>query len=215
MAHIYIIRNSVNDKCYIGQTKNSIEHRFKSHKSQVNCKNQCTALYAAIRKYGADCFFIESLASDSFSRDELNVLEVYFIDKYKTLSPGGYNLQTGGGSFNLSQEVRDKISSSLKGRSMTWADKISLSVKKLWEDSEYRERQVKQRREKRGSYREGIVRMKLRKQINIDDFKKDYSLYMNLQEMSKKYGISVHTIYKVIKREGIKKRGYKCNQKTD
>lgn len=55
--------------------------------------------------------------------------------------------------------------------------------------------------------------MKLRKEINIDDFKKDYSSYINLQEMSKKYGISVHTIYRVIKREGIKKRGYKCNQK--
>lgn len=209
MSHIYIIRNTVNEKCYIGQTKNSIEDRFKRHIGQINCKNQCSALYAAIRKYGADCFFIERLASGSFSKDDLNMLEIYFIDKYKTLSPGGYNLQTGGGSFNLSQEVRDKISNSLQGRSITWADKISLGVKKLWEDNEYRERQAEQRSKKRGSYRRGIVRIKLRKEINIDDFKKDYSSYMNLQEMSKKYGISVSTIYKVIKREGIKKRGCK------
>lgn len=215
MSHIYIIRNTVNDKCYIGQTKNSIEHRFKQHISQINCKNQCSALYAAIRKYGADCFFTESLASGTFSKYDLNMLEIYFIDKYKTLSPDGYNLQTGGGSFSLNQEVRDKISNSLKGRSITWADKISLSVKELWEDNEYREKQVEQRNKKRGSYRRGIVRVKLRKEIDIDDFKKDYSSYMNLKEMSKKYGISVHTIYKVIKREGIKKRGYKCNQKKD
>lgn len=215
MSHIYIIKNTVNDKCYIGQTKNSIEYRFKKHISQINCKNQCSALYAAIRKYGVDCFFIESLISGSFSKDELNILEIDFIDKYETLSPNGYNLQTGGGSFSLSQEVRDKISNSLRGRSITWADKVSLSVKKLWEDSEYRAKQVKQRSMKRGSYRRGIVKMKLRKEINIDDFKKDYSSYMNLQEISKKYGISVHTIYKVIKREGIKKRGYKCNQKMD
>lgn len=215
MSHIYIIRNTVNDKCYIGQTKNSIEHRFKQHIGQINCKTQCSALYAAIRKYGADCFFTESLASGTFSKDDLNMLEIYFIDKYKTLSPDGYNLQTGGGSFSLNQEVRDKISNSLKGRSITWADKISLSVKELWEDNEYRERQVEQRNKKRGSYRRGIVRVKLRKEIDIDDFKNDYSSYMNLQEMSKKYGISMHTIYKVIKREGIKKRGYKCNQKKD
>lgn len=215
MSHIYIIRNTVNDKCYIGQTKNSIEHRFKQHISQINCKNQCSALYAAIRKYGTDCFFTENLASGTFSKYDLNMLEIYFIDKYKTLSPDGYNLQTGGGSFSLNQEVRDKISNSLKGRSITWADKISLSVKELWEDNEYRERQAEQRNKKRGSYRRGIVRVKLRKEIDIDDFKKDYSSYMNLQEMSKKYGISVHTIYKVIKREGIEKRGYKCNQKKD
>lgn len=215
MSHIYIIRNTVNDKCYIGQTKNSIEHRFKRHISQINCKNQCSALYAAIRKYGVDCFFIESLTSGSFSKDDLNMLEIYYINEYKTLSPGGYNLQTGGGSFNLSQEVKDKISNSLKGRNITWSDKISLGVKKLWEDNEYRERQVEQRNKKRGSYRRGIVRVKLRKEINMDDFKKDYSSYMNLQEMSKKYGISVYTIYRVIKREGIKKRGYKCNQKKD
>lgn len=94
--------------------------------------------------------FTESLISCSFSKDELNMLEIYFIDKYKRLSPDGYNLQTGGGSFNLGQEVKDKISNSLKGRSITWSDKISSSVKKLWEDNEYRERQVEQRSNKRG-----------------------------------------------------------------
>ena len=42
----------------------------------------------------------------------------------------------------------------------------------------------------------------------------DYN-YMNLEEMSNKHSISLNTMYRIIKRENIQKRGYKCNQKKD
>lgn len=92
-------------------------------------------------------------------------------------------------------------------------NKISDSVKELWNNKEYRELQTKQRFEKRGKYRNGIIKEKLRVKIDIHEFKNDYFNYMHLDEISKKYKISINTIYQIIKRENIKKRGYKCNQK--
>ena len=81
MAHIYIIRNSINGKVYIGQTINSLKYRFSKHKGQVNCKNQCSALYSAFRKYGVNNFWIEDLENGEYSKEKLNELEIFYIKK--------------------------------------------------------------------------------------------------------------------------------------
>jgi hypothetical protein len=44
------------------------------------------------------------------SRDEMNKLEAQFIEKFKTVSPDGYNLTTGGDRREISQETRKKLS---------------------------------------------------------------------------------------------------------
>lgn len=212
MAHIYIIKNKCNNKCYIGQTINSIKYRLKKHKAQINCKSQCSALYSAFRKYGVENFYIESLLSGDFNKEKLNSLEIEYIKRLNTLSPNGYNLQGGGGCSSASEETKAKMRKIMTGRKVTWGNKVSLGVKKLWENKEYRERQTKQRHEKRGKYRKGIVRLKKRKLINIEEFKIDYLNYMTSINLSKKYKISVNTIYRIIKREKISKRGYKCNK---
>lgn len=211
MANIYIIRNSVNKKCYIGQTIHSIEHRLKKHKEKS--KRFKSALYSAFDKYGFDKFYTESLKEGGFTREELNKLEIDYIKKYKTLSPNGYNLQGGGGSSSISEETKAKMSKIMRGRKVTWGKKVSIGLKRLWENEEYRKRQTKQRYEKRGKYRKGIIRLKLRKQVNIKEFKTDYLNYMTSTNLSKKHEISVPTVYRIIKRENINKRGYKCNKK--
>ena len=50
MGYIYIIKNNVNSKVYIGQTKKSIEERWKEHIYSSTYRNQI--LYMAMRKYG-------------------------------------------------------------------------------------------------------------------------------------------------------------------
>ena len=57
---IYIIRNDVNDKVYIGQTKRSIEKRFQEHTTLTEAKRSLV-LARAIQKYGADKFHVELL----------------------------------------------------------------------------------------------------------------------------------------------------------
>jgi group I intron endonuclease len=212
MAAIYKITNTVNNKIYIGQTIGDIKKRFKKHLSQVNCKNVCSALYAAFNKYGKDNFYIESLIVGDYSKDELNELEIFYIKKYNSLSPNGYNLQSGGNSFIVIESVKIQTSKKLKGREIRWKNKISESVKLLWKNSEYREKQTLQRHEKRGKYRDGIKKDKLRVNIDIDSFIIDYLNYITIVDLCEKYKISSATIYRLIKEKKIKKRGYKCNK---
>ena len=83
-----------NDKCYVGQTKGTVEARFCRH---ANAK---TYIGRAIRKYGKDSFKIEELCT-CLSRDEANKMEEYFIGKYNCCGSLGYNLtRTGRGTFD-------------------------------------------------------------------------------------------------------------------
>ena len=113
MGCIYLIRNTVNGKCYIGQTlydaeKTRIRHHFTG-KSKANLP-----LQRAIAKYGKDAFTHEIL-HDSIIPEFLDMLEIEAIAKYNTLSPNGYNLTTGGGSSRPSDETRRKMSEAHTG----------------------------------------------------------------------------------------------------
>lgn len=207
---IYLITNRVNRKQYVGQTKSSLKRRFNQHCDKRNK----TAISYAILKYGRENFSIEVIRENVNSMDELNELEIRYIKDLNTISPNGYNVEYGGKCSPPSEETKRKISKANRGRKIIWTDKISSGVKKLWQDSEYREKQTKQRYEKRGKYREGIVREKLRKKIDLENFKIDYRNYMSLFDIQKKYEISLPTVYRIIKREQIGKRGHKCNNKN-
>jgi|688.fasta_scaffold625874_2 group I intron endonuclease len=206
MKSIYKIENKINGKLYIGQTINSLKTRFKKHLSQINCKNQCSALYSAIRKYGKENFEISEIVSGDFSKDELNNLEIFFIQHYNTLSPNGYNLQTGGNTTTLADEVKKSISNTMMGRKITWSEKISETIKQKWQNPEYREKQTNQRYVKRGKYREGIVREKLRVKIDEIEFVKDYKNGMKIKDLESKYKISTPTVYRLLKTNNICKR---------
>lgn len=86
---IYIIKNDINNKVYIGQSLNA-EQRFKSH-----CKkNRDNSLIdAAIQKYGKEHFWYEILEKQV---ENYNERERYWIKHYNSLKPKGYNIQSGG-----------------------------------------------------------------------------------------------------------------------
>ena len=196
MATIYKIKNIVNKKIYIGQTINDINKRFKKHISQVNCKNICSALYAAFKKYGEHNFIIESIVCGDYTKDELNELEILYIKKYNSLSPNGYNLQSGGNSFMVVESVKKQTSDKLKGRKIMWAGKVSEGVKKLWENPEYREKQTLQRHSKRGKYKQH------KKPLRLDlDIVKINDMYKNgdtIYKIAKHFNCSFCVIKKRI-----------------
>lgn len=95
---IYIIKNNCNNKVYIGQTLN-LKERWSQHKTaakrEYNINNKYSILYPAMRKYGIENFYIEILEKDILSKD-LNKKEKYWIQKYNSVRPNGYNILSGG-----------------------------------------------------------------------------------------------------------------------
>ena len=78
MTGIYIIRNIVNNKVYIGQSID-IERRWKEHKRKYQYENERknSYLYNAIYKYGIESFSFDIL--EECDKDKLNEREIYYI----------------------------------------------------------------------------------------------------------------------------------------
>jgi group I intron endonuclease len=104
---VYLITNKINGKKYVGWTSKSLEVRWKQHSYQ---HSGCLALLRAINKHGVENFTTEILFT--VPTKELAIrLEIEYIEKYKTISPNGYNLTSGGeGVAGDCEEVRRKKS---------------------------------------------------------------------------------------------------------
>ena len=93
-GRIYIIKNKINNKVYVGQTKVSIKLRFQNHLSAARCGKDYI-IGKAIRKYGEENFYIELL--EECLASELNEREMYWIAFYNaTDNKCGYNMSLGG-----------------------------------------------------------------------------------------------------------------------
>ena len=91
---IYKITNKITNKSYVGFTSKSIKERF--HKHYLNAMSGMdTYLYKSIRKYGIDKFSIVEIEKLD-NQNEAYEREKYYIEKYTTISPSGYNLTKGG-----------------------------------------------------------------------------------------------------------------------
>ena len=92
MAYIYQITNDINGKIYIGKTERTVEERFKEHCQDAFRRNfEKRPLYAAIRKYGASHFHVETLEET----DNPEEREVYWIEVKRSFK-NGYNATLGG-----------------------------------------------------------------------------------------------------------------------
>ncbi len=130
---IYKITNILNNKSYVGQTIRSIEKRWAQHCSN---KEQCVLIHQAICKYGKNNFIVEQIDSAT-SLEELNKKETEHILSNNTLSPNGYNLNTGGGNRRWSEESKQRMSQSHSGKTLDEEHKknISISVKKVFSEN--------------------------------------------------------------------------------
>ena len=90
---IYIIKNTVNSKVYIGQTKTSVDQRWTEHLRHAQYGDQ--VINRAMKKYGVDKFYIETLEICDVSI--LDEREIYYIDLYDSTDKSkGYNVSIGG-----------------------------------------------------------------------------------------------------------------------
>ena len=105
ISGIYCITNKINNKKYIGQSKN-IYKRWKQHKNKIK-SNDNNYLYNAIRLYGLENFSFEII--EECSIDELNEREIYYINYFDSYN-NGYNSTYGGdGSSGFFAKINPNI----------------------------------------------------------------------------------------------------------
>ena len=122
---IYKAVNKVNGKIYVGQTSNALEVRKAQHLKKAHGGVK-THFYDAIRKYGDDAFEF-SIVCEAKSKQDLNLLETYYIQKYNSIKEG-YNMVDWGDNNVMcidsvkmkhdqrmrSDEIRSKLSATMK-----------------------------------------------------------------------------------------------------
>jgi group I intron endonuclease len=135
MGFIYKITNKINNKIYIGQTRLSLEERWKAHiKKAQQYPNRY--LYDAMNHYGYENFIIEKI--EECLNDELDLREQYWISFYNSTDPDiGYNLTNGGGGGNTWSLNQHKDITSEKIRKAQLKDNyIPITKESLLEDIE-------------------------------------------------------------------------------
>lgn len=108
---IYLIRNKINNKMYVGQTKRTLNERIAEHIYDADAGIKNYPLYRSIRKNGIENFEWQELSKAS-SKEDLNEQEIAFIKKFNSFSPQGYNLTRGGNiilSLPMISEIKEKI----------------------------------------------------------------------------------------------------------
>lgn len=130
---IYKIENLLNHKIYIGQSIH-IEKRWQQH-----CQLSADSVIAkAIQKYGKQNFSFQIL--EECDQEQLDEKELYYIKKYNSIVPNGYNItdvidgaKTVYASYDkntLYQIVSDIKNSSLSFQDI--ADKYNLDVSMIY-----------------------------------------------------------------------------------
>lgn len=94
IGKIYIIRNTANNKVYIGKTIQPIKERWRNHLAYWS---NCTRLKEAMNLIGRENFYIE-VVEDNIPYYLLDDKERAYIIKYNSITEG-YNIKEGNSKF--------------------------------------------------------------------------------------------------------------------
>ena len=108
---VYQAKNLINEKCYIGQTIQTIYRRKYRHLYVARNNIGNLNFHNEIRKYGEENFEWSILEDNISHENKMFWLEEFYIAYYKTLSTqNGYNIETGGKNYIVAKETGKKIS---------------------------------------------------------------------------------------------------------
>jgi group I intron endonuclease len=125
---VYMHKNKINDKVYIGQTSTSVDQRWRDGKGYKGC----TLFEKAINKYGWDNFE-HIIMADNLTKEVSSQMEKDLITLYDSRNPQkGYNISIGGDSghagVSMSIEARRKIGESQKGKIVSQETRRKMSL---------------------------------------------------------------------------------------
>jgi len=80
LKSIYKITNTLNNKCYIGQT-DDVKRRFTEHKA-LGYGRENSILYRAIKKYGLENFTFEVIEENIENYNEREKYWIAYYDSY-------------------------------------------------------------------------------------------------------------------------------------
>lgn len=141
MIGIYKITNTIDGKIYIGQSID-IKHRRCCHEYDLkNQRHKNPHLQRAYNK-NPDAFVFE--IECTCKEEDLNNLEVFYIQKYNSTDPRlGYNLDAGGGGQGrMSEETKKKLSQSKIGNQSMKGIKLSDEWKKHLSEAQPHKKKV-------------------------------------------------------------------------
>lgn len=132
MGGIYAIKNKINNKYYIGQSKD-FKQRWMEHRAQLRHGHHHNKhLQAAWTKYGEDSFEF-SIVEECEDQELRNQREIYYIERYDAFYDG-YNMNIGGGSckgFKHTPEEIEKMRMVQNPKKVVQIDK-NLNLVKVW-----------------------------------------------------------------------------------
>lgn len=139
---IYIIRNIINGKVYIGKAK-CIFNRIKQHITNLNRKDRRSEndhFINSWHKYGRSNFSYSVLEYLPLDNNIISSKEIEYIDKYNSLNSNlGYNKRYDSSTgLIVSQETRDKLSKACKLRNKKFPNlrkQVSEKMSKYWKDN--------------------------------------------------------------------------------
>ena len=124
---IYLHKNKVNGKCYIGQTFQKPNERWKNGKGYYNQPK----FYNAILKYGWNNFE-HIILEQNLSEDIIDERERYWINYYNCLGENGYNIKYDNKTLHIfSEEHKKNLKKGI--RRSTGKSIICLNNKKIYE----------------------------------------------------------------------------------
>ena len=143
MYSIYLVTNLVNNKIYVGQTKQGVEKRWLAHVKKSRNGSQLY-FHRSISKYGVDQFDRHTVAEglDRTSADNLEKLWIVLLGTHDR--EFGYNSTFGGEGVHHTPDSLTKLSVSHLGqpawnRGRPWSDearkKMSESKKKWFKEN--------------------------------------------------------------------------------
>jgi group I intron endonuclease len=125
---IYIVINLQNGKQYIGQTSRNLKQRIYEHETY----KYCPLIDSAIKKYGTENF---KWIFFSCPEKDLDWTESFLIKELNTITPNGYNLDSGGQKNKHHHEItKQQISKTKKIFYKNLEERIKQSKRKKYYD---------------------------------------------------------------------------------